>query len=195
MSTKSTKKAGTLAVTGSALWLVALAIYWVAQVLDDFDTTVYLVWTAIILASGVLTFLATLGLRKRQGSGVLGTVGLVILGIGVVVSFVSWATPLWMTIQGVGMLLVAIAIRPMGTAPHPASVAYGSGMLIGAISFFVLTVMKVGTPDSYGDYPLAWGISIAVGLVIVAIGLFGIGRWLRDEEPADVDLSDQAINA
>lgn len=39
----------------------------------------------------------------------------------------------------------------------------------------------------------AWGIGITVGLVIVAAGMLGIGRWLNSEEPTDFDFSDQAL--
>ncbi len=121
--------------------------------------------------------------------------GLVILGVGVVFSIISWALPLWMTVQGVGMLLVSLAILPKRVAPRAASVAYGSGMLIGAILFGVLTAMKVGTPDQYGDYIVAWDIGITVGLGIVAGGLLGIGIWLRGEQPTSVERSDQALIA
>ena len=192
MPTAFTRTAGSFALTSSGVWLAVLAIYWVGEeVASDWDTGVYLVWSVCILAAGAFTFVATLGLRQRhQTLGVLGTLGFVILGVGVVISIISWAIPAWMTIQGVGMLLVALAILPKGVAPRPASIAYGSGMLIGAIVYGVLTAMKVGTPGQYGDYPLAWGLGITVGLVIVAAGLLGIGRWLRGEEPADVDASE-----
>ncbi|MEA1902416.1 MAG: hypothetical protein U9N56_02700 [Actinomycetota bacterium] len=196
MPTRFTKTAGSLAVAAAGLWLAALAMYWVTQAPDDWNTTLYLVWSAIVVAAGVLTFVATLGLRRRHGgSGVLGTVGLVFLGLGVVVSIISWAIPGWMMIQGIGMLLVVVAVRRADGAPRAASVAYGSGMLIGVTLHLVLTALKVGTPDSYGDYPLAWGTGLTVGLVVAVAGLFGIGSWLRGEESVDFELSDQAVNA
>ena len=91
MQSKFTNTAGSLALAASGLWLVTLAIFWYGEdVFNDGNTTVYLVWTASILAAGVLTFVATLGLRQRHSTaGTLGTVGLVILGIGVVASFVT----------------------------------------------------------------------------------------------------------
>lgn len=194
--TEFTKTAGAFALAASGLWLASLAIIWLGKFADDFDTWIYLVWSASILVAGAFTFVATLGLRQRHETfRRSGTVGLVILGFGVVLSIISWALPLWMTVQGVGMLLVSLAILPKRVAPRAASVAYGSGMLIGAILFGVLTAMKVGTPDQYGDYPLAWDIGITVGLGIVAAGLLGIGIWLRGEQPTSVERSDQALIA
>ena len=192
MPTKFTRTAGRFAFAASGLWLASLGLYWLGQsVADDWDTGLYLVWSACVLVAGGLTFVATLGLRRRGAtSGVLATVGLVILGVGVVVSIVSWAIPAWMTIQGVGMLLVTLAIWPKAVAPRLAVAAYGSGMLIGVILYGVLTASEAGTPDKYGDYPLAWETGLVVGLVIVAAGLLGIGRRLHGEEPADVDSSE-----
>ena len=197
MSTRFSKTAGTVALVAAGLWLVALIIFGFALGLsEDSDNTVYFIWSASILAAGVLTFIATLGLRQRQGNlGGLGTTGVVVLGVGVVVSLITWAIPLWMMIEGVGMLLVVISMRPISVAPRTALFAYGSGMLIGAITFFVLTAMKVGTPDSYGDYPLAWVFGLVVGLIIVAGGLLGIGRWLNSEQSADAKISDHTLTA
>jgi hypothetical protein len=184
---KFTNTAGSLALGASGLWLISLAVFlYEENVHNDWNTTVYLVWTASVLAAGALTFVATLGLRQRHSTaGTLGTVGLVILGFGVVASIVTWAAPGWMLIQGVGMLLIVLAIRSEGLVPRLASLAYGLGMVIGVVGYGVLTLMKVGTPDQYGDYPVAWTSGITVGLVIVAVGLFGIGTWLRSETHAD----------
>ena len=197
MSSRFSNAAGTVALVASGLWLVALIIVGFGLgFTDDFDTTVYLIWSVSILAAGVLTFIAALGLRQRRGNlGGLGATGVVVLGVGVVVSVLTWATPLWMMIQGVGMLLVVLSMRPISGAPQTARIAYGSGMLIGAITFFVLTAMKVGTPDSYGNYPMAWAFGLVVGLVIVAGGLLGMGRWLNSEQPADANISDHPVSA
>jgi hypothetical protein len=183
--------AGGFALASSVLWLLALAIYWMARDFTaDSDTGADLVWSALILAAGITTFVATFGLRHRDG-GALQTIGLVVLATGVLVSFISWAIPLWMGIQGVGMVLVTVAIWSKGVVPRPALVGYGSGMLIGSALFFLLTAMKTGTPDSYGDYPIAWGMGLTVGAGIVAAGLIGIGWRLRSEE---AETSSRAIS-
>lgn len=192
--TKFTKTAGLAAIVASALWIVSLAIFWLGR--DSDGNTVYFIWSISVLVAGALTLIATIGLRRRLGGlGGLGIAGVIILGIGVVVSFVTWATQLWMAVEGVGMLMIALAAWPIRLAPRLATIAYGSGMLLGAITWGVLTSLKVGTPDSYGDYTIAWNMGWTVGGVIVAAGLLGIGLWLRGEEPADIETPDQAVTA
>ncbi len=193
--TKFTKTAGLFAIVASALWLVSIATFWLDQGSDG--NTGYFIWSISVLAAGALTLVATIGLRRRLGGlGGLGMAGVIILGVGVVVSFVTWATMLWMAVEGVGMLLIAIAAWPIRLAPRPATIAYGSGMLLGAITWGVLTALKVGTPDSYGDYPVAWNTGFTVGVFIAAAGLLGIGLWLRNEEPAPIDAPpDEALTA
>ena len=194
--TKFTKTAGLFAIVASVLWVVSIAIFWLGQGSDG--NTGYFIWSITVVAAGALTLVATVGLRRRLGGlGGLGMAGMIILGVGVVVSFITWATMLWMAVEGVGMLLIALAAWPIRLAPRPATIAYGSGMLIGSITFFILNAMKVGSVDRYGDYPVAWDIGFIIGIVIVAAGLLGIGLWLRNEEPADIDTDtpDQVITA
>jgi len=196
--TKFTKTAGLFAIVASALWVVSIAIFWLDQASDGNGNTGYFIWSINVVVAGALTLVATIGLRRRLGGlGGLGIAGVIVLGLGVVVSFITWATMLWMAVEGVGMLLIALAAWPIRLAPRPATIAYGSGMLLGAITWGVLTALKVGTPDSYGDYPVAWNTGFIIGIVIVAAGLLGIGLWLRGEEPADIDTDtpDQAITA
>ena len=196
--TKFTKTAGLAGIFASALWVLATVVYggW-NDVLFDWSTTSYDVFWAFVAAAGALTFLATLGLRARHGGlGKLGLAGLIILGLGVVAAIVlAWALPFWMALQGVGLLFIAVAAWPMRVAPRLPLVAYGSGMLMGIVAFVILNLMKVGSVDRYGDYPVAWAIGGAVGFIITAAGLLGIGLWLRGEEPAPIDTPDPAIAA
>ena len=94
------------------------------------------------------------------------------------------------------MLLVALAAWPMGVSPKPASAAYGSGMLLGLVTFVVLRAMEVGPVDEWGDYEVAWQGGLTVGLLVTAAGILGLGLWLRGEEPAEIDTTpDDAITA
>ena len=56
--------------------------------------------------------------------------------------------------------------------------------------------IEVGSIDQWGDYPAAYEIGGTVGFAIFAAGVLGIGLWLRNEEPADIDTTpDEAITA
>ena len=68
-------------------------------------------------------------------------------------------------------------------------------MAAGAITWYVLRAFEVGNVDRWGDYPLAVAIALPIGVVILAIGLIGIGQWLRGEEPVDIDNDHAAITA
>ncbi len=195
--TKFTKTAGLAALVAAALWLGAILFGGVYVLLDTEALPPWLVLVGLVVGASAMTLMATAGLRERHGGlGVLGMAGLIILGIGVAATLIIvWAIPLWMTVQGVGLLFVALAVLPMRVAPRLPTIAYGSGMLLGAMAFAVARAMEVGSVDEYGDYPLALAIGLGVGLGITAAGLFGLGWWLRGEEPVEIDTPDQAIPA
>lgn len=190
--TRNTIRAGTTSLIAGGLWIAAGLIYLLTRALDgeggnDWQIY-YAVFSAVILAAGVLTILAMVGVNKRSGGlGFLGMIGLGVAVVGVAGSIVAWAIPFWMGLQGAGLLLFGIAAMRNGTAPKLATLFTTFGFAVGIVAFTALNAAKVGSVDSYGDYPLAWSIGAAIGMAIVAIGLIGWGRWLRAEEPADID--------
>ena len=186
--TKNTIRAGTLALFSAGLWLIAAGSYLFTDVFDNWDNSDYYLFSAAVLAAGVLGLLAMIGVSKRLGGlGIAGMVGLAITGIGVFVSLVAWALPLWMGIQGIGMLVFGIAVLNRGIAPKWSTLFVSSGFILGAITWIVGTAAELGEPDEYGDYQTAWTATVVVGAVILAAGLIGWGIWLRHEEPIDID--------
>ena len=117
----------------------------------------------------------------------LGMAGLALTALGVAFSLLAWAIPFWMGLQGIGLLLFGIAVLRSDRAPRWSTVLASAGFILGVIAFFVLTELEVGDPDSYGDYPVAWGVSLVAGTVIVSLGLIGWGVWLRSEEAVSTD--------
>jgi len=194
--TKNTIRAGTFALAAAALWLVAATSYVLSNALDNWDDADYYIFSAAVLTAGVLGLLAMIGVSKRLGGlGVFGMVGLVITGLGVFVSIVTWAVPFWMGVQGVGMLIFGIAVLRSGIASRWATLLVSSGFVIGTFAWYVGVAAEVGERDSYGDYPVAFQISTVLGTVLVAAGLIGWGIWLRSEEAIDVDDNAPAITA
>jgi hypothetical protein len=199
--TRTTIRAGTLALAAAALWLVAVAVNWFDTVRDsggdDSDWYVwYIVWTALVGAAGVLGVFVMIALGKRHGGfGAAGLIALVITSLGVLFSIgVAWASPAWMAVIGIGYLITGIKVWIGGLAPKASTALFSMGMLLGVGAFIVADALKIGTPDSYGDYPVSWIVGHAVGFGLTALGLIGLGLWLKNEQPADV-MSDTPITA
>ena len=194
--TRTTRRAGTFAFIAAGAWLAAAAAFVLETTFADQWQAYYGAFSALILVGGVFTLLAMVGVGKRLGGlGAVGIIALAIAGLGVAASLIAWAVPFWMGLQGIGYLVFASAVRSRDTAPRPSTLAIASGFIIGAAVFVVANFAKIGWTDSYGDYPLAWAIGAATGLLILGGGLIGWGTWLRSEEPADIDTDATPIPA
>lgn len=186
--TRTTRRAGTLALISAGFWLAAIITYASGLPVDDWNGAVYLLFSAEVLIAGVLGLLAMIGMSQRLGGlGVVGTIGLGIIALGVVASILAWATPVWMGLQGIGLLVVGFAALRTDLAPKLSTVLTSTGFIFGVATFLVLTELEVGTRDSYGDYPVAWNVATGVGIVIVSLGLIGLGVWLRSERPVETE--------
>jgi hypothetical protein len=165
----------------------------------------YMTFSISVLVAGVLGLLAAIGVSKRVGGlGATGMIGLVIAGMGVLASVLAWAVFLWMPLQGVGLLVLGIAVLRSGIAPKVlrsgiapkwSTMFVSSGFLVGFVTWVVANAAELGEVDSYGDYTDALWLGLIVGSVIVAIGMIGWGLWLRNEEPIDIDNDSAAITA
>lgn len=113
--TRNTIRAGTISLFAGGLWLASGLFYLLTRAQDDGGGNddwkiYYAIFSSAILVAGVLTILAMIGVSKRSGGlGVLGMIGLGVAGLGVTSSIVAWAVPMWMGLQGAGLLLFGIA--------------------------------------------------------------------------------------
>ena len=189
MPTAFTQQAGRLALAAAGLWIVATVLVAISTWFDpDGWLPLYLAIAGTVTIAGTFGIVALVGLGNRLGGfGAVGLVGLIIAGLGVVASFVlTWAVPFWMPMQGVGLLLVALAARRSTEVPQLGLLAVGSAFLLGTIGFALGNLTEIGWRDQWGDYPVAWFAGAGIGMVILALGLALVGHWLAGEEPADV---------
>lgn len=190
MPTPFTVRAGNLALIAAGAWIVAVLLIGLSTWFDpDGWLPLYLAIMAFVTVAGTLGLVAMMALGTRMGGfSTIGTIGLVVVGIGVVVAFaMTWALPLWMPIQGLGFLMIGLASTRSPEVPRSGVIALGSGFVTGSIVFFIANVAEVGWSDSWGDHPVAWFLGVGVGSVIVALGLVIVGRWLAGEEPVSAD--------
>lgn len=189
MPTEFTRRSGVALVASSFLWLAALGfIYW-SDVADrtrpweGLPQALYLVGSFTLMAAGALLAIGILGLNRRHG-GALGNPGRLAFWIAALTSvtaFGSWAWGVWLTLFGIGAIVLAIAVHRSEIAPRTASllVGIGGGLAAGAAWVFQLTSETVNL--GLGAFT-AW---IFAGLVIYSLGLASLGVWLKTEEPVD----------
>ncbi len=197
--TTTTIRAGTLALTSAAFWLAASAVHWLYNVNDfggdsdifggdgDFHAW-YLFWAVLVVVAGVLGLFVMVALGKRHGGfGAAGLIALVIASLGVLLSLVAtWASPGWMGLIGIGYLITGMKMWSPGLAPKASTALFSVGMFVGVATFIIVDALEVGEVDSYGDYPAAWISGNVVGPGLTALGLIGLGLWLKNEQPVDI---------
>lgn len=107
----------------------------------------------------------------------LHTVGLGVGVLAVLSSLVAWATPLWATLFAVSCAVLAAAaprVHRTGLAVLAAAQLVGIAVMIAAIE------AELGSRDSYGDYPAAFGLGNAV---IAAGSVLGVALLARANSP------------
>jgi hypothetical protein len=201
--TTFTRRAGTMAIVSGILWTTAGVGYllsgWLefrAGVWRGLPATILSLSGPALFTAAALTVTVMIALHERHGHfGWVGVAGIAVAGVGVVSTIMVWAFTIWGALLGLGTALVAAAMLSRDLAPRPVTIMFGSGLAAGAVLWATLRVREVGTPNAYGDYLLVDGTGVLTASVLVALGLFGLGAWLRSEEPADIAEPDNPLPA
>ena len=203
--TRSSRTAGVFAILSAILWLAVIGTWWVTGLIEpryDWRTGAsrlgdILGAIALIGATGLMVA-AMLGLSRRHGGlGILGIAGLGAMALGVAGSSLAWVFIGWGTLTMVGAFLFGVAMWRRDVAPRLPTLLAASGPIVGAVAWAALRSARA-TIDLTGFWGEHWfenEVGLTVGGLILAVGLVGLGRWLRSEEPALVDPDDGAITA
>lgn len=148
----------------------------------------YAIFSAALLVAGVLTVAIAERLTRQAYRPRLRMTGLIVSGLGVALSFVAWATPVWMTVFGVGFLVLAITSAP---GERRALGMLGIAHLAGLAVLFAGIMAEVGWTDSYGDYPVAPAMAVVTTVVITIGALFVMARELKPTVERPVLLASQ----
>lgn len=199
LPTQFTTRAGRLAHVATAGWLV-LGVGW--NFMHYFDANQgwsaptqasYIVaWVGLLIAAGVTVVVLAALDRRHGGLGILGRAGAIIAGLGVVASVLGWLIAGWGSLIGIGCLLVAIAVLKRDIAPRLPMLLMAASWLVAVPLFGLLEFTGAGSPDQWGDHPLASLIAVSIGAVGMAIGVTGVGRWLASEQPVNPELIESA---
>lgn len=189
--TPSTRSAAGAALAGAVAWAV-VALVGVTQAFGDVageGLVPYLFLAMAVVVAGTLTLVTLFLLWGRHGRsvGVVGTAGLVVAGLGVLLSTgLPWAVPVWMGLEGIGLALFAAGLGRRGVAPTGSLLALGAAMPAGLGAFALVGALGWGQVDEFGDRALAFSSALTVAGVLMGVALLGLGRWLGSEEPADL---------
>ena len=168
----------TFVAFGGLAWLV-VAVYGVlSSRVDDGDSWEgpYLVFTAALMIGAVLVVGAAAMVTQNAERRRLRMAGLIVSGFGVALTLVAWAIPVWMTVLGVGLALIAGAAGP---SARRAVAVLAAAQLVGLVALFVGIAIELGEADSYGDYPAAAGLAL---IVTAAFTIFAIVELMRGAE-------------
>lgn len=190
--TESTRGAGFGAMAAAAGWVTVVGCWFVSNALDDGTwpsdaQAAWMVGAVALIGSAALTVAVMWLLRERHGGlGPLGLAGIVVAALGGLVTLAGWLFFGWGGLIGLGALLFAIPMLQRSLAPRWATICFAAAWPIAALTWSVVRWFELGSPDEWGDYWSATFAGLGVGVAVFALGLFGLGRWLRSEEPAEL---------
>jgi hypothetical protein len=204
--TRFTRTGGTVALVAAGLWLLVVAFFWAAGLTPGDNeglngttaSIAYGIGALALLVASPLTIVVMVALAQRSGGlGLFGTAGLLIASIGALGSLAAWVMIGWGSFGSLGLLLFGGALLNRDVAPRTGALALtaslAAGGLVWALAHAVGSLsISVGF---WGDDWLANEIGLTTGVSLLAFALFVLGRWLRSEEPAPIDLTSGPMTA
>ncbi len=171
------RNTGRTIVGGAGLGWLGVGLYGVWEITgkeagDGWERP-YMLYSISLFVAAALTLV--IGWEHTRGTdrAVLRRVGIGIGAIAVVSSLVAWALPLWMTLIGASFVILAIA------APRPQRLilaVLAAAQIFGMALMFIALFVEVGPQNSYGDYPVAFGLGLVATAGLTMLGLAGLAR-------------------
>lgn len=201
--TRSSRTAGVFAILSAFLWLGVIGAWWVTGLIEPryewragAASLGDILGAVALIGATSLMVAATLGLSRRHGGlGILGVAGLGAMALGVAGSSLAWVFIGWATLTMVGALLFGLGLWRRDLAPRLPTLLVTGGPIVGAVAWAALRGARdtIDLTGFWGEHWFENEVGLTVGGLLLAIGLFGLGRWLRSEEPALVDPHDGVV--
>ena len=192
--TRFTQRSGRTAICCAALWPAVAVMWWLSLYLDrrtgrweGSARVAYVAGNTTLLMATVLTVVVVIGLKRRHGG--IGLAGIASVGfavLAVMLSVFGWFVVGWGLVSAIAAGLVGVGTMRVGIAPRVPAAGFSGAWIIGAVTWCGLRILETGGADEWGNYPVVDLSGLTVGSVLVALGLAGLGRWLKNEEPADL---------
>ncbi len=171
---------------GGALGWLGVGAYgiWVVSTEGTSDTweQPYLLFSIALLLATASTLVLGWAISRSTARNGARRVGIGFGALAVVSSLVAWALPLWMALVALSAASFAVA---SGRPVRSGLAGMAAGQVIGMVALFAAIEAEIGPRDSFGDYPVAFGISLVVAGLISALAVAAAGRAARDTRHDD----------
>lgn len=183
--TTGTRTSGVLAMVGGFAWIGLVLL---AAVLPDDNTLAWLGLAQVFHLAIAMSVVAMVGLWQRHGG--LGSLSLLSCMPAVLaapfVLFV-WPIPAWTMLLGLASLLFGIPVIARRVAPLASSIALTTGLAVSGAAVLGAEIFVTSTGEDFAFLESNPVIAAMVaGFVVYGLGLIGVGRWMRGEEPVDL---------
>ena len=183
--TTGTRTSGVLAMVGGFAWIGLVLL---AAVLPDDNTLAWLGLAQVFHLAIAMSVVAMVGLWQRHGG--LGSLSLLSCMPAVLaapfVLFV-WPIPAWTMLLGLASLLFGIPVIARRVAPLASSIALTTGLAVSGAAVLAAEIFVTSTGEDFAfleSNPII--AAMVAGFVVYGLGLIGVGRWMRGEEPVDL---------
>lgn len=183
--TATTRTSGALAIGGGVAWIALVVL---AVLLPD-DSTIAWIGTAQVFHVAIAaSVVAMSGLWRRHGGlGLLSFLAIVPAVLAAPFVFFVWPIPAWTVLLGAASLLFGIPVIRRRSAPLASSIALTAGLPVAAAAVLGAELFVTRTGEDYAFLESAPIVGVmCVGFVVHGLGLIGVGRWMRSEEPLEI---------
>jgi hypothetical protein len=191
--TRFTRAAGTAAVVTAVAWVAVPVLWWSSQLLERtraWEGSPQQVWMGgaaclVVAMAGALVLAIGLG-RRHGGIGAAGTLSTILAAIALVIGIGgSYFVVGWSLALAVSWAVLADVLISRRIAPRLPCLLLGAAWPTGLVAVYALRAVEFGAPDRWGDHPAATNLGLGLGAVLAAVGVAGLGRWLRSEVIVD----------
>jgi hypothetical protein len=183
--TAGTRTAGVFAIVGGLAWITLIVL---VAALPDGNTLSWIGMAQVFHVAVAMSVAATVGVWHRHGGlGPLSLAAIVPAVLSAPFVLFVWPIPAWAVLLGAASLLFGIPLVVRRVAPLASSLALTAGLAITGAAVLGAEVAITATGEDYAFLESRASMAAMIaGVVVYGLGLIGIGRWMRSEEPVDI---------
>jgi hypothetical protein len=190
MPTPLTRTAGRIAVFAALGWLALLVVgAYATGAITPYSESTY-TWSSVVATVAVAaTAVALVGMLVRAGERfgpwMFAAVALSSLSL-VAAALVTWGIVVWALLIWLACAIALGRMRAVGVTTRPPDWALLAAWPVSIGLWLLVERLQLGPLDTYGDYPAAAASGVVALGLLMAVGLFSVGRRLAAETPADL---------